>query len=88
MSCGTKKALGRDTNFVPISRRLQPRQFAFSTALPNAAYATTLIGSASNVADALLGPTTRWRGSKTARLYGLQVQILNLAKICARLRVG
>ena len=30
--------------------------FAFSTALPNAAYATTLIGSASNVADALLGP--------------------------------
>ena len=30
--------------------------FAFSTALPNAAYATTLIGAASNVADALLGP--------------------------------
>jgi hypothetical protein len=30
--------------------------FAFSTALPNAAYATTLIGSASNVANALLGP--------------------------------
>jgi hypothetical protein len=30
--------------------------FAFSTALPNAAYATTLIGSASNVAEALLGP--------------------------------
>jgi hypothetical protein len=29
---------------------------AFATALPNAAYATTLIGSASNVADALLGP--------------------------------
>jgi hypothetical protein len=29
---------------------------AFSTALPNAAYATALIGSASNVADALLGP--------------------------------
>jgi hypothetical protein len=30
--------------------------FAFSTALPNAAYATSLIGSASKVADALLGP--------------------------------
>jgi hypothetical protein len=29
---------------------------AFATALPNAAYATTLIGSASNIADALLGP--------------------------------
>jgi hypothetical protein len=30
--------------------------FAFSTALPSAGYATMLIGSASNVADALLGP--------------------------------
>jgi hypothetical protein len=30
--------------------------FAFSTALPNTAYATALIGSANNVADALLGP--------------------------------
>lgn len=29
--------------------------FVFSTALPNTAYATTLIGSANNVADALLG---------------------------------
>jgi hypothetical protein len=29
---------------------------AFSTTLPNTAYATTLIGSASNVANALLGP--------------------------------
>jgi hypothetical protein len=38
---------------------VNPVQFdgaAFSTALPNAAYATALIGSASNVADALLGP--------------------------------
>jgi hypothetical protein len=30
--------------------------FAFSTALPNTAYATALIGGASNVADALLEP--------------------------------
>jgi hypothetical protein len=49
---------------VPISRRLQQRQFAFSTALPNAAYATTLIGSASKVADALLGPTTNGAGAR------------------------
>jgi hypothetical protein len=37
--------------------------FIFSTALPNAAYATTLIGSASNVADALLGPDERIFGT-------------------------
>ena len=30
--------------------------YAFSTALPDKAYATTLIGGASNVASALLGP--------------------------------
>jgi hypothetical protein len=30
--------------------------YAFSTALPNKAYAATLIGGASNVASALLGP--------------------------------
>ena len=37
--------------------------FAFSTVLPNAAYATTLIGSASNVADALLGPADKIFGT-------------------------
>ena len=36
---------------------------AFATALPNAAYATTLIGSASNVADALLGPDDKIFGT-------------------------
>jgi hypothetical protein len=41
---------------------------AFATALPNAAYATTLIGSASNVADALLGPDDKIFG--TAILEG------------------
>jgi hypothetical protein len=30
--------------------------FAFSTAIPNTAHSSTLISSASNVADALLGP--------------------------------
>jgi hypothetical protein len=40
----------------------------FSTALPNTAYATTLIGSASNVADALLGPDDKIFG--TAILEG------------------
>jgi hypothetical protein len=43
---------------------------AFATALPNAAYATTLIGSASNVADALLGPDDKIFG--TAILEGPQ----------------
>jgi PEP-CTERM motif len=42
--------------------------FAFSTALPNTAYATTLIGSASNVANALLGPDDKIFG--TAILEG------------------
>jgi hypothetical protein len=37
--------------------------FAFSTALPNTAYATTLIGSASNVAHALLGPDDKIFGT-------------------------
>jgi hypothetical protein len=37
--------------------------FAFSTALPNIAYATTLIGSASHVADALLGPDDKIFGT-------------------------
>ena len=41
---------------------------AFATALPNAAYATTLIGSANNVADALLGPDDKIFG--TAILEG------------------
>jgi hypothetical protein len=48
-----------------------PGQFngiTFSTALPNAAYATTLIGSASNVADTLLGPDDKIFG--TAILEG------------------
>jgi hypothetical protein len=45
---------------------VNPGQFdglTFSTALPNTAYATTLIGSASNVADALLGPDDTILGS-------------------------
>jgi PEP-CTERM motif len=45
---------------------VNPGQFdglTFSTALPNTAYATTLIGSASNVADALLGPDDTVFGS-------------------------
>jgi hypothetical protein len=44
---------------------INPEQsaFAFSTALPNTAYATTLIGSASNVADALLGPDDKIFGT-------------------------
>jgi PEP-CTERM motif len=42
--------------------------FAFSAALPNTAYASTLIGSASNVADALLGPDDKIFG--TALLGG------------------
>jgi hypothetical protein len=46
--------------------------FIFSTALPNAAYATTLIGSASNVADALLGPDDKIFG--TAILEGPQLE--------------
>jgi hypothetical protein len=41
---------------------------AFATALPNAVYATTLIGSANNVAAALLGPDDRIFG--TAILEG------------------
>jgi hypothetical protein len=43
---------------------------AFATALPNEAYATTLIGSAGNVADALLGPEDKIFG--TAILEGPQ----------------
>jgi len=37
--------------------------FALSTALPNTAYATALIGSASNVVDALLGPGNKILGT-------------------------
>ena len=37
--------------------------FVFSTALPNTAYATTLIGSATNVADVLLGPDDKIFGT-------------------------
>jgi hypothetical protein len=44
--------------------------FAFSTALPNAAYATSLIGSASNVADALLGPDATIFGTAILGGYG------------------
>lgn len=49
---------------------VNPQQSAivFSTALPNTDYATTLIGSASNVADALLGPDDKIFG--TAILEG------------------
>jgi hypothetical protein len=42
--------------------------FAAATALPDKAYATTLIGGASNVADALLGPGDEIFG--TALLFG------------------
>jgi PEP-CTERM motif len=47
---------------------VNPGFIAFATALPNAAYATTLIGSANNVADALLGPDDKIFG--TAILEG------------------
>jgi hypothetical protein len=40
----------------PVANNLFQTTFAFSTALPDKAYAATLIGAASNVADALLGP--------------------------------
>jgi hypothetical protein len=46
----------------------QFNSFVSSTALPNTAYATTLLGSASNVADALLGPGDKIFG--TAILKG------------------
>jgi PEP-CTERM motif len=40
----------------PVPNDLFQTTFAFSTALPDKAYAATLIDGASNVADALLGP--------------------------------
>jgi hypothetical protein len=48
----------------------QGGSLTFSTALPNTVYATTLIGSASNVADALLGPDDKIFG--TAILEGTE----------------
>jgi hypothetical protein len=57
----TVESLGGTTNAIAQGGSGQPlanpeQAFAFSTALPNIAYATTLIGSASNVANALLEP--------------------------------
>jgi hypothetical protein len=43
----------------PVPNNLFQTTFAFSTALPDKAYAATLIGAASNVADALLGPSDK-----------------------------
>jgi hypothetical protein len=55
VSTGTTNAIaqgGSGQAFVNPGRTA----YAFSTGLPDKAYATTLIGGASNVADALLGP--------------------------------
>jgi PEP-CTERM motif len=47
---------GSSQTFVPPGGFFGNTVFAAATALPDKAYATTLIGDASNVADALLGP--------------------------------
>jgi hypothetical protein len=47
----------------PVPNDLFQTTFAFSTALPDKAYAATLIGAASNVADALLGPRDKVFGT-------------------------
>ena len=52
---GTTNAIAQGGSGQPLANPGQSA-FAFSTALPNTAYATTLIGSASNVAKALLEP--------------------------------
>jgi hypothetical protein len=44
---------------------------AFSTVLTDKAYATTLIGDASNVADALLGPQDEIFGTAEQEIFGL-----------------
>ena len=47
---------GSSQTFAPPGGFFGNTVFAAATALPDKAYATTLIGGASNVADALLGP--------------------------------
>jgi hypothetical protein len=47
----------------PVSNNLFQTTYAFSSALPDKAYAATLIDGASNVADALLGPRDKIFGT-------------------------
>jgi PEP-CTERM motif len=55
----TTDAIAQGGSGQPVPNDLFQTTFAFSTALPDKAYAATLIDGASNVADALLGPDDR-----------------------------
>ena len=60
---GSTEAIAQGGSGQSPANPAQFNGFTFSTALPNTAYATTLIGSASNVAGALLGPDDKIFGT-------------------------
>jgi hypothetical protein len=60
---GSTEAIAQGGSGQSPANPAQFNGFTFSTALPNTAYATTLIGSASNVAGALLGPDEKIFGT-------------------------